>query len=157
MRHHVRPGAWPRAASPPGGGPSRRWGTPGVPLSVYLEVDSPGRRQMLWHDRRLIDGGTRLDFDSIRHTTLRPFGLLVIGPAAVPVMLTTRITPVARGGPAGVCEGTVRWGVVQDIAARVAGLLRVRLWRHDIDRTHELRTDNPGSVSVGAPACSPHR
>ena len=53
----------------------------GVPLSVYLEVDSPGWRQMLWYDRRLIDGGTRLDFDSIRHTTLRPFGLLFMGPA----------------------------------------------------------------------------
>ena len=25
----------------------------GVPLSVYLEVDSPGWRQMLWYDRRL--------------------------------------------------------------------------------------------------------
>ena len=54
----------------------------GVPLSVYLEVDSPGWRQMLWYDRRLIDGGTRLDFDSIRHTTLRPFGMLFMGAAA---------------------------------------------------------------------------
>jgi putative alpha-1,2-mannosidase len=51
----------------------------GVPLSVSLEVDSPGWRQMLWYDRRLIDGGTRLDFDSIRHTTLRPFGMLFMG------------------------------------------------------------------------------
>ncbi|MFC6083249.1 GH92 family glycosyl hydrolase [Sphaerisporangium aureirubrum] len=52
----------------------------GVPLSVYLDVDSPGWRQMLWYDRRLINGGTRLDFDSIRHTTLRPFGMLFMGP-----------------------------------------------------------------------------
>jgi putative alpha-1,2-mannosidase len=51
----------------------------GVPLSVHMEVDSPGWRQMLWYDRRLIDGGTRLDFDSIRHTTLRPFGMLFMG------------------------------------------------------------------------------
>jgi len=51
----------------------------GVPLSVHLETDTPGWRQMLWHDRRLIDGGTRLDFDSIRHTTLRPFGMLFMG------------------------------------------------------------------------------
>ena len=35
---------------------------------------------MLWYDRRLIEGGTRLDFDSIRQTTLRPFGLLFMGP-----------------------------------------------------------------------------
>jgi len=53
----------------------------GVPLSVHVEVHSPGWRQMLWHDRRLIEGGTRLDFDSIRPTTLRPFGLLFMGPA----------------------------------------------------------------------------
>ena len=53
----------------------------GVPLSVYMEVDAPRAwRQMLWHDRRLIDGGTRLDFDSIRRTSLRPFGLLFLGP-----------------------------------------------------------------------------
>ena len=112
---------------------------------------------MLWHDRRLIDGGTRLDFDSIRHTTLRPFGLLVIGPAAVPVMLTTRITPVARGGPAGVCEGTVRWGVVQDITARVAGLLRVRLWRHDIDERMDSARSIRGASQSEHPACSPDR
>lgn len=52
----------------------------GVPLSVFVEIDSPGFRQMLWYDRRLMAGGTRLDFDSIRPTTLRPFGLLVMGP-----------------------------------------------------------------------------
>ena len=51
----------------------------GVPLSVYLEVNSPNWRQMLWYDRRLVEGGTRLDFDSIRQTTLRPFGLLFMG------------------------------------------------------------------------------
>nr|WP_127508768.1 GH92 family glycosyl hydrolase [Actinoplanes solisilvae] len=51
----------------------------GVPLSVHVEVDSPHWRQMLWYDRRLIDGGTRLDFDSIRHTNLRPFGMLFMG------------------------------------------------------------------------------
>ena len=48
----------------------------GVPLAVHLECDTPGWRQMLWYDRRLIDGGTRLDFDAIRQTTLRPFGLI---------------------------------------------------------------------------------
>lgn len=69
----------------------------GVPLSVYLEVDSPGWRQMLWHDRRLIDGGTRLDFDSIRHTTLRPFGLLFIGPAAAGHTVEVRLGFSLRG------------------------------------------------------------
>ncbi|NEC92945.1 glycoside hydrolase domain-containing protein, partial [Streptomyces sp. SID12501] len=37
-------------------------------------------RQMLWYDRRLMPGGTRLDFDRIRPTTLRPFGLMWAGP-----------------------------------------------------------------------------
>jgi len=54
----------------------------GVPLSVYVRINTPGWRQMLWHDRRLIEGGTRLDFDRIRQTTLRPFGLLYMGPTA---------------------------------------------------------------------------
>ena len=69
----------------------------GVPLSVYLEVDSPGWRQMLWYDRRLIDGGTRLDFDSIRHTTLRPFGMLFMGPAAAGQTIEVRLGFSLRG------------------------------------------------------------
>ncbi|MFC7277102.1 GH92 family glycosyl hydrolase [Paractinoplanes rhizophilus] len=69
----------------------------GVPLSVHLEVDSPGWRQMLWYDRRLIDGGTRLDFDSIRHTNLRPFGLLFMGPAAAGQVVEVRMGFSLRG------------------------------------------------------------
>ena len=69
----------------------------GVPLSVHLEVDSPGWRQMLWHDRRLIDGGTRLDFDSIRQTTLRPFGLLFIGPTGPGQTVEIRLGLSLRG------------------------------------------------------------
>ncbi|HEU5474256.1 MAG TPA: GH92 family glycosyl hydrolase [Actinophytocola sp.] len=69
----------------------------GVPLSVYLEIDSPGWRQMLWHDRRLIEGGTRLDFDRIRLTTLRPFGLLFRGPATPGQSVELRIGFSLRG------------------------------------------------------------
>lgn len=69
----------------------------GVPLSVYVEVHSPGWRQMLWHDRRLIEGGTRLDFDSIRQTTLRPFGLLFMGPARAGHTVEVRIGFSLRG------------------------------------------------------------
>ncbi|MGX6600883.1 GH92 family glycosyl hydrolase [Micromonosporaceae bacterium Da 78-11] len=94
----------------------------GVPLSVYMEVDSPGWRQMLWHDRRLIDGGTRLDFDSIRHTTLRPFGLLFVGPARPGQTVEVRLGFSLRGcdqarenlqrecGPAGPAFEAVRAG-----------------------------------------------
>jgi putative alpha-1,2-mannosidase len=69
----------------------------GVPLSVFIEVSSPGWRQMLWHDRRLIEGGTRLDFDRIRQTTLRPFGLLFMGPAKSGQTVEVRIGFSLRG------------------------------------------------------------
>ncbi|RYV50948.1 glycoside hydrolase [Pengzhenrongella frigida] len=52
----------------------------GAPLGVHVECDTPQWRQMLWYDRRLMPGGTRLDFDHIRPTTLRPFGLMWAGP-----------------------------------------------------------------------------
>ena len=69
----------------------------GVPLSVHVEVDRPGWRQMLWHDRRLIEGGTRLDFDSIRQTTLRPFGLLFMGPVRAGEVVEVRLGFSLRG------------------------------------------------------------
>ncbi|HTJ39997.1 MAG TPA: glycoside hydrolase domain-containing protein [Dactylosporangium sp.] len=69
----------------------------GVPLSVHADLDSPGWRQMLWYDRRLIDGGTRLDFDSIRHTTLRPFGMLYMGPTAAGQTVEIRLGFSLRG------------------------------------------------------------
>ncbi|WP_040496447.1 glycoside hydrolase domain-containing protein [Ilumatobacter nonamiensis] len=52
----------------------------GVPIAFHVDCVTPGWRQMLWYDRRLMQGGTRLEFDSIRPTTLRPFGLLWMGP-----------------------------------------------------------------------------
>lgn len=53
----------------------------GAPLAVHVECDAAHWRQLLWYDRRLMPGGTRLDFDYIRPTTLRPFGLMWAGPA----------------------------------------------------------------------------
>ena len=53
----------------------------GAPLAIYIECDADQWRQMLWYDRRLMPGGTRLDFDHIRPTTLRPFGLMWAGPS----------------------------------------------------------------------------
>jgi putative alpha-1,2-mannosidase len=69
----------------------------GVPLSVYLEVSSPDWRQMLFYDRRLVEGGTRLDFDSIRQTTLRPFGLLFMGRAQAGQTVEVRMGFSLRG------------------------------------------------------------
>jgi predicted alpha-1,2-mannosidase len=81
-------------------GPGTAHGTvvmEGVPLSVHMEADAPGWRQMLWYDRRLIPGGTRLDFDSIRHTTLRPFGLLLMGSARAGQTIEVRLGFSLRG------------------------------------------------------------
>ena len=69
----------------------------GVPLSVHAEVHGRGWRQMLWHDRRLIEGGTRLDFDSIRQTTLRPFGLLFMGPTRAGQTIEVKLGFSLRG------------------------------------------------------------
>ncbi|WP_448071468.1 glycoside hydrolase domain-containing protein [Georgenia yuyongxinii] len=52
----------------------------GAPLAVHVECDDERWRQLLWYDRRLMPGGTRLDLDYIRPTTLRSFGLLWAGP-----------------------------------------------------------------------------
>jgi len=69
----------------------------GVPLSVHLEADTPGWRQMLWYDRRLVEGGTRLDLDSIRSTTLRPFGMLFMGSARAGQVIELRMGFSLRG------------------------------------------------------------
>ncbi|RFA12882.1 glycoside hydrolase [Subtercola boreus] len=69
----------------------------GAPLSVYIECDTPQWRQMLWYDRRLMPGGTRLDFDHIRPTTLRPFGLMWAGPSEPGDVIELRIGFSLRG------------------------------------------------------------
>ncbi|MEM9656091.1 MAG: glycoside hydrolase domain-containing protein, partial [Actinomycetota bacterium] len=69
----------------------------GVPLAVYIECDSPAWRQSLWYDRRLMAGGSRLDFDSIRQTTLRPFGALFRGNATAGTAVEVRMGFSLRG------------------------------------------------------------
>jgi putative alpha-1,2-mannosidase len=69
----------------------------GAPLAVHLECDAGDWRQLLWYDRRLMPGGTRLDFDRIRPTTLRPFGLMWRGPAEPGQVLELRFGFSLRG------------------------------------------------------------
>ena len=69
----------------------------GAPLAVHIECDTPTWRQMLWYDQRLMPGGTQLDFDSIRPTTLRPFGLLLRGPTEPGQTIELRLGFSLRG------------------------------------------------------------
>lgn len=69
----------------------------GVPLAFHLHCDAPRWRQMLWYDRRLMAGGTLLEFDSIRQTTLRPFGVLFAGPTEPGEQIELRIGFSLRG------------------------------------------------------------
>lgn len=69
----------------------------GVPISVHAELDTPDWRQMLWYDRRLMAGGHQLDFDSIRETTLRPFGFIVLGPTESGQTVEVRLGFSLRG------------------------------------------------------------
>ncbi|MFW2512212.1 glycoside hydrolase domain-containing protein [Demequina sp. SO4-13] len=69
----------------------------GAPLAVHIECDAESWRQMLWYDRRLMPGGTRLDLDHIRPTTLRPFGLMWAGPAIAGQTVEVRIGFSLRG------------------------------------------------------------
>lgn len=69
----------------------------GAPLSVYLECDVESWRQLVWYDRRLMPGGTRLDFDHIRPTTLRPFGLMWAGPTRAGQQIELRMGFSLRG------------------------------------------------------------
>lgn len=69
----------------------------GAPLAVHLEVDQPGLRQLLWYDRRLMPGGSRLDFADIRPTTLRPFGCMWTGPMEAGQSIELRMGFSLRG------------------------------------------------------------
>lgn len=68
----------------------------GAPLAIHVECDTDWR-QMLWYDRRLMPGGSRLDFEHIRPTTLRPFGLMWAGPSRAGQSVEVRIGFSLRG------------------------------------------------------------
>ncbi|KHL15626.1 putative alpha-1,2-mannosidase [Mumia flava] len=69
----------------------------GAPLAVHVECDAQRWRQMLWYDRRLMAGGSRLDFDDIRATTLRPFGVMWAGPTTAEQTVEVRLGFSLRG------------------------------------------------------------
>jgi putative alpha-1,2-mannosidase len=69
----------------------------GVPLSVYIEIDRQDLRQSLWYNKQAVGGGTRLVFDYIRATTLRPFGVEFTGPMQAGEQVEVRIGFSLRG------------------------------------------------------------
>ena len=69
----------------------------GTPLAMHVECSTPEWRQMLWYDRRLMPGGTRLNFDHIRPTTLRTFGLMWVGPTEAGQTVELRFGFALRG------------------------------------------------------------
>lgn len=69
----------------------------GAPLAVHVECDTGDWRQLLWYDKRLMPGGTRLDFDRIRPTTLRPFGLMWRGATQADQVIELRFGFSLRG------------------------------------------------------------
>lgn len=122
----------------------------GVPLSMHIEVDTPGWRQMLWYDRRLIEGGTRLDFDRIRQTTLRPFGLLFIGPTRAGQSVEVRIGFSLRG------PEQARENLYRECGDGPPGFDAVRAqtaarWRDHVDRI-EVQGGTPARRQVFATA-----
>ena len=116
----------------------------GAPLAVHLECDVGEWRQLLWYDRRLMPGGTRLDFDRIRPTTLRPFGLMWRGDAEPGQVVELRFgfslrgVEQARANLAADCGTTESGGTATSFEAR-----RAATGRHWRDALAKIRVETP--------------
>ena len=102
----------------------------GAPLAVHLECDTPEWRQLLWYDRRLMPGGTRLDFDYIRPTTLRPFGLMWAGPTTPGQVVEIRMGFSLRG------VEQARANLEHDCGTAPSGFAARRAATHETWREH---------------------
>ncbi|WP_114559720.1 glycoside hydrolase domain-containing protein [Desertihabitans aurantiacus] len=102
----------------------------GVPLATHVQVHAPGWRQLLWYDRRLMPGGTRLDLDGIRPTTLRPFGMVWSGPSRADQVVEVRMGWSLRG-----CE-QARANHDADLGRRVTAFGWRRRATEDAWRSH---------------------
>ncbi len=69
----------------------------GVPLGFSATCRSPEWRQMVWYNRAAIHGGSQLHFDSIRASTVKPFGLLFAGPTTAGQVVELEIGFSLRG------------------------------------------------------------
>jgi len=118
----------------------------GTALAVHLEADVGNWRQLLWYDRRLMHGGTRLDFDRIRPTTLRPFGLMWRGAAQPGHVLELRFgfslrgVEQARANLQTECDPAGSAGAITIFADRQEATAEV--WREHLGR---IRVETPSA------------
>ena len=96
VRGHGPAAGPPRLDRTPGSPRARSWWRARRSRCTWSATPATGA-QLLWYDRRLMPGGTRLDFDRIRPTTLRPFGLMWRGPAEPGQVVELRIGFSLRG------------------------------------------------------------
>ena len=122
----------------------------GAPLAVQLECDAGDWRQLLWYDRRLMQGGTRLDFDRIRPTTLRPFGLMWRGPTTAGQVLELRMGFSLRGvdqAKRNLREDCRRGPAIFDVRRSATA----DAWRSHLDKI-TVETENPARQTIFATA-----
>ena len=127
----------------------------GTPLAVHVECDLGEWHQLLWYDRRLMQGGTRLDFDRIRPTTLRPFGLMWRGTSEPGQLVEVRFGFSLRGVDQAranlYADGTPDAGPPTRSAAIVAGPAgferrrtgTAAVWRSHLSR---IRVETPSAT-----------
>ncbi len=110
----------------------------GTPLATHVEFDGGDWPQLLWYDRRLMQGGTRMDFDRIRPTTLRPFGLMWRGRSEPGQVVEVRFGFSLRG------PNQARANLRRDCAARD----RVELRRADLPEDATLAVSGPAAFEA---------
>ena len=112
----------------------------GAPLATHVELDGGDWRQLLWYDRRLMQGGTRMDFDRIRPTTLRPFGLMWRGRTEPGQVVELRLGFSLRG------TGQARANLRRDCDCDARDRVDVR--RPDLPEDPTLSVSGPGAFDA---------
>lgn len=120
----------------------------GTPLATHVECGTPEWRQMLWYDRRLMPGGSRLNFDHIRPTTLRTFGLMWAGPTEAGQTVELRFGFSLRGPAQAAVNMRDDLGREGFSARRKA---TASAWTRHLDRVHvETGSDERATVFATA-------
>lgn len=122
----------------------------GAPLAFHLECDAAAWRQLLWYDRRLMEGSTHLEFDDIRPTTLRTFGLMWRGPVAAGDTIELRIGFSLRGTERA-ASNLAADGVDHLHAFDTRRAATGRAWRSHLDTVH-VDTRSPERATTFATA-----